>query len=112
MSSISSGAKRTIRSNPASPVARRPSPLTLIRLRPAVPVAPPRTIATSMVSRPTEPSTRARSVPQRMISPSVVVRCERPQASSTIASSRLVLPAAFGPHTRCGPGPNVASSDA
>ena len=38
------------------------------------------------------------------------VRCERPQASRTIASSRLVLPAAFGPTTSCGPGPNVASS--
>jgi hypothetical protein len=47
-----------------------------------------------------------------MISPSVVVRCERPQASRTIASRRLVFPAAFGPHTMCGPGPKVASSDA
>ena len=34
-----------------------------------------------------------------------VVRCERPQPSRTIASSRLVLPAAFGPQTSCGPGP-------
>ena len=61
MRSISSGAKRTTRSNPASPAARRPRPLTRIRLRPAVPVAPDRTIATSIVSDPTTPSTRARS---------------------------------------------------
>ena len=48
---------------------------------------------------PTAPSIRARSVPQRISSPSALVRCDRPQASSTIASSRLVLPAAFGPQT-------------
>ena len=45
-------------------------------------------------------------------SPSAVVRCEWPQARSTIASSRLVLPAAFGPHTRWGPGPKATSRDA
>ena len=58
---------------------------------------------------PTCPSTRARSVPQRISSPSDDVRCDRPQASSTIASMRLVLPAALGPHTRCGPGPKATS---
>ena len=40
MRSISSGAKRTTRSVPARPAARRGTPLTRIRLRPADPVAP------------------------------------------------------------------------
>src|SRR5439155_27140093 len=74
--------------------------------------APVLTRATSIVSGPARPSTRARSSPQRMISPSAPVLCDRPQARSTIASSRLVLPAAFGPAIRCGPGPNDASSAA
>jgi hypothetical protein len=47
-----------------------------------------------------------------MISPSALVLCDRPQARRTIASRRLVLPAAFGPAMRCGPGPNEASSAA
>ena len=102
---------RSAAARPA-PLARRARPLTRIRLRPAAARCPARTIATSIVSWPTRPSTRASSVPQRISSPSVAVRCERPQASRTIASRRLVLPAAFGPQTRCGPGPNAASSDA
>ena len=77
-----------------------------------------RTSTTSTVSRPsggvsarpTRASIRASSSPQRTSSPSVVVRWLRPQASSTIASSRLVLPAALGPQTSCGPGSNTASS--
>jgi hypothetical protein len=56
------------------------------------------------------PAARATSAPQRMTSASVVVRCERPVASRTIDSIRVVLPAAFGPQTRCGPDPKVASS--
>ena len=78
------------------PSARRPTPFTRIRLR--LPATPARLRATSMVSGPrspagspgsgwTTPSIRARSVPQRMISASAEVRCERPQASRTIASN-------------------------
>ena len=91
-----------------SPVG--PAPLTRTRLRPPLPSAPERVIATSRTSAPTRPSTRARSRPQRISSPSAFVRCERPQPSSAMASSRLVLPAALGPKTRCAPGPNEASS--
>src|SRR5688500_3093726 len=80
------------------------------RLRPPLPSAPDRVIATSSTSDPTRPSTRARSRPQRISSPSALVRCDRPQPSSAMASSRLVLPAAFGPWTRCAPGPKDASS--
>ena len=65
----------------------------------------------SMTSLPRLPSTRATSVAQRISSPSDVVRCERPHAISAMASRRLVLPAAFGPHTSCGPGPNSTSSE-
>ena len=74
-----------------------PDPL---RGRPA-PVAPrPRTHRRPRPCRgPTDGPRPGRGrVPQRMSSPSALVRCERPQASRTIASSRLVLPAAFGPH--------------
>ena len=67
--------------------------------------------ARSIVSRPARPSTRARSQPQRTSSPSLDVRWERPQARRTIASSRLVLPAAFGPTISWGPGPKLASSE-
>ena len=111
--SISSGAKRTTRSVPARLVARRGTPFTRIRLR--WPPPPSRRRATSRVDPPpaeppsTTPSTRARSAPQRIISASVGVRCEWPEASTKIASSRLVLPAALGPWTRCGPGPSCSS---
>ncbi len=89
-----------------------PTPLTRIRLRPPEPSAPERWIATSRTSEPTVPSTRARSRPHRISSPSELVRCERPQPSSAIASRRLVLPAAFGPQIRCGPASKEASTDA
>src|SRR5258708_11043860 len=55
---------------------------------------------------------RESAVPQRTSSPSAEVRWERPQASRTIASRRVVLPAAFGPTISCGPGPNATSSAA
>ena len=83
-----------------------------MRLRPPDPSPPERWIATSMTSFPTFPATRARSRPQRISSPSELVRCDRPQPSSAIASSRLVLPAALGPQIRWGPGPKTASTDA
>jgi hypothetical protein len=94
-----------------SPDARRATPLTLIRFRAPPPSAPDRANATSIVSGPARPSIRATSAPHRMSSASVLVRCERPQASRTIASRRLVLPAAFGPTTRWGPPPKASSAE-
>src|SRR5688572_2240499 len=109
--SMSSGANRTTRSRSASAAARRATPLTRIRLRApfAAATEPGRTRATSIWSSPERPSTRATSAPHRISSESVVVRCETPRARTTIASSRLVLPAAFGPQTSCGPGPTASS---
>ena len=107
-SSISSGANTTTRRTPAE--ARRPAadavdpdPL------PAAPVAAGAGADDRDLDRrrgPTTPSTRA-SVgrPSGSARRRPRVRWERPQASSTIASRRLVLPAAFGPQTSCGPGP-------
>ena len=113
ISSISSGAKRTTRRSPARPAARRPSPLTRIRLRPAVPVAPARTIGDldACRARPSPRPGRGR-VPQRMSSPSVVVRCDRPQAEQDHRLEEARLAGRVRAPTRCGPGPNVASSDA
>ncbi len=104
---------RTSRSagRPTSDAARRATPLTRIRLR--APPAAVRTSATSTASRASGVACPARRPgPPRGPAPGPSgrarrrrdVRWERPQASRTIASSRLVLPAALGPQTSCGPG--------
>ena len=106
-SSISSGANSTTRSGRPRALGRRPTPLTRIRLRPPRPVGTrARTIATSRTSRADAAFDAGEVVgPSGSARRRRVVRCERPQPSSAIASSRLVLPAAFGPQTSCGPGP-------
>ena len=101
----------TVRRTPTSDAARRATPLTRIRLR-APPVAV-RTSATSTASRASSVGVRARRRgPRPGPAPGPSARARRrpscggtgPRPARTIASSRLVLPAALGPQTSCGPG--------
>ena len=70
--------------------------------------APAATRATSTVVPPAMwPSTRASGGPSGSSRRPSTSDGSRPIASSTIASRRLVLPAAFGPTMSCGPGPKV-----
>ena len=102
-SSISSGANSTVRSTPvSSDERRRATPFTRIRLRrPRGPgPAPPRPRRAS-VGRPGLGAItrldRGNPVPSGRARRRRVVRWERPQASRTIASRRLVLPRRLGP---------------
>ena len=97
--SISSGAKTTTRSGLSSALARRPTPFTRSRLRPPVP-SDARADDRHLDDVPAEAALDPREVGPPADQLAVGARSDGtgPSASSTIASSRLVLPAAFGPH--------------
>ena len=53
----------------------------------------------------TSASIRVSGSPKAMVSRSLRVRLERPLSARQMASSTLVLPAPFGPHSRVTPSP-------
>ena len=118
-SSISSGANITVRSTPASAAAPARDAVDADPLAGAAAGRPDEgdLDGVALLGRRPRP-TDARLDPGQLLGPSGrarprrSVRWERPQASRTIASSRLVLPAALGPHTSCGPASKTASSAA
>ena len=109
------GAKTTTRSTPGRAAARRGDAVDADPLAPAGrPVAHERHVHVRGAGLPRCGARRPgrRAPPSGSSRRRFPVRWEAPRASSTMASRRLVLPAAFGPQTRCGPASNDASSAA